>query len=528
MTIGNVIADSCLQRRLRDHWIVLRCLSLQMLKRLLILASVLLLPALSPWQRVLAADGPHLGPLFDTFPLTLGPGDRTELLGPLFYWEETESEGTWAVPPLFSRHWNPGADANELDFAYPLSTYRRYGAEYRWQFIQILSFAGGKNAQRQMSRRFTLFPVYFQQRSAASNENYTALFPLYGHIKNRLFRDEIFFALFPLYGQTRKRDVVTDNYLYPLFHLRHGDGLHGWQFWPLVGHELKIPTSRTNGFGDIEIVGGHSEWFALWPLFFNRFSGLGTDNAGKEQALLPFYYYMRSPRRDMTTVIWPLFSHVTDRENHYREWQTPWPLIVFARGEGKTTSRVWPFFSRSHNTNLESSFYLWPLYKYNRLHADPLDRERTRILFFLYSDTRQKNTETGEARRRIDFWPLFTHRRDYRGRSRLQILAPLEPLVPNSESIERDYSPLWSLWRAEKNPVTGASSQSLLWNLYRRDKTPHSRKCSLLFGLFQYQSGSEGKRLRLFYIPVIKTRPAGKSPPEGSPGRPESGRSGWK
>ena len=44
-----------------------------------------------------------------------------------------------------------------------------------------------------------------------------------------LFRDEIFFVMFPIYSQTRKKDVVTDNYLYPFFHLRHGDGLHGWQ-----------------------------------------------------------------------------------------------------------------------------------------------------------------------------------------------------------------------------------------------------------------------------------------------------------
>ena len=66
-------------------------------------------------------------------------------------------------------------------------------------------------------KRFTLFPLYFQQRSPDPNENYTALVPFYGHLKNRLFRDEIFFVMFPIYSETRKRDVVTDNYLYPVF-----------------------------------------------------------------------------------------------------------------------------------------------------------------------------------------------------------------------------------------------------------------------------------------------------------------------
>jgi len=73
--------------------------------------------------------------------------------------------------------------------------------------------------------------------------------------------------------------------------------------------------------------------------------------------------------------------------------------------------------------------------------------------------------------------------------------------------VDRDYSQVWSVWRSEHNPTTGARSQSLLWNLYRRQTTPESKKCSLLFGLFQYQSGTDGKRVRLFYIPVVKTKP---------------------
>ena len=453
-----------------------------------------------------AADGPHAGLLFDHFPLTLSPGYRTEALGPLFYSEDREGETTWGVPPLFTDWRDPEIGAEEFDLAYPIITYSRFGPEYRWQLLQVLSFAGGQNQQEQGSRRFTLFPLYFQQRSAASNANYSALFPLYGHLQNRLFRDEIFFVLFPLYGQSRKKDVVTDNYLFPVFHLRHGDGLSGWQFWPLVGHEHKDVTTRTNNFGDSEVIGGHDRLFVLWPIYFNTRSGIGTDNPERQQAVLPLYSYSRSPRRDSTTLLWPFFSHITDREKKYTEWQTPWPLIEFARGEGKTTSRVWPFYSHAENTNLESAFFLWPLYKYNRFHTDTVERERTRILFFLYSDTVQKNLETGAAQRRIDFWPLFTHRREYNGSSRLQILSLLEPLLPNSKSIERNYSPLWSVWRSEHNAKTGAASQSLLWNLYRHETTADARKCSLLFGLFQYQSGSEGKRLRLFFIPVIKSK----------------------
>lgn len=460
-----------------------------------------------------AADWLNVGPLFDQFPLTLEPGRRTEALGPLFYSQQSGTTRTWAVPPLISRHWDPDLDLDQIDIGYPVITYRRYGPEYRWQFIQVFSFAGSQNMEEQNSRRFTIFPLYFQQRSADPARNYTAVFPFYGTLKNRLFRDEIFFVMFPAYSRTRKADVVTYNYLYPFFHVRHGNALYGWQFWPFYGHEHKDPTMSTNGFGDVTIVGGHDSRFVLWPLFLEKRSGIGTANPQNQQALLPFYSYLRSPQRDSTTVLWPFITHTTDREKKYREWDTPWPLIVFARGEGKTTSRVWPFFSQAHNANLESDWYLWPLYKYNRVHVGALDRERTRILFFLYSDTVQKNTETGIFRRLTDFWPLFTRRRDDNGNTRLQIFAPLEPILPYSPSIERDFSPLWSVWRSEKNPRTGATSQSVLWNLYRRDASPGSRKCSLLFGLFQYQSGEAGKKLRLFYIPVINSKaPATEDP----------------
>ena len=84
--------------------------------------------------------------------------------------------------------------------------------------------------------------------------------------------------------------------------------------------------------------------------------------------------------------------------------------------------------------------------------------------------------------------------------------------APDNRGIERNWSPLWSLWRWERSAKTGAASQSFLWNLYRNDTTVGAKKCSLLFGLFQYQSDGENKRLRLFYIRVVKTgQPAGQS-----------------
>ena len=368
--------------------------------------------------------------------------------------------------------------------------------------FQLFSFAGGGNRPESAARRFTIFPLYFQQRSADAGQNYTAFLPFYGHLKNRIFTDEMFFVLFPFYLQSRKAGVVTDNYLFPFYSRSHGAGLEGWKILPFAGHQHKEPTMRDIGFGEVEKIPGYDRRFVLFPLYFHQLSGIGSDNPADEIALLPFFTRLRSPLRDSTTVLWPLITHITEREKKYREWQLFGPVIVFARGEGKTTSRIFPLYSHAQNASQESSFYLWPAYRKKSVHGETFERSRMRLFLFLYSDTRQKNLATGKAGRRQDFWPLFTRTLDYNGNDRLQILAPLEPILPFSDSVEREYSPVWSLWRAEKNPATGAASRSLLWNLYRRDTTPSSKNVSLLFGLFQYQSTLAGATTRWFYLPV--------------------------
>jgi len=458
----------------------------------------------------LGGDSLGAGPLYDQFPLTLNSGHRTEAVGPFFFQQERDTEKSWGISPLFSWRTDPATESGGYDLCYPLLTYEYYGQERRWQFCQLLSLAGGQTQAGVPQDRFTIFPLYFRQLSPDPNESYTAFFPIYGQLKNRLFRDDIFFVMFPVYSETRRRDVVTDNYLYPLFHLRRGDGMHGWQFWPVAGNEYKSVTTRTNGFGETEVIGGYDKSFFLWPIFLWQNADVGTENPVKFHASIPFYAVSRSPQRDYTSVLWPLFNWIDDRGKKYREWELPYPLVVIARGPGKTTTRVLPLFSRSHNDTLESNFYLWPLYKYNRIHASTLDRERTRILFFLYSDLSEKNTSTGKTKRRVDLLPFFTWHRDFDGNRRLQILAPIEPVLPDNRGIEHNWSPLWSLWRAEENPSTGAKSRSLLWNLYRYDTAPGAKKGSLLFGLFQYQSNPESKKLRLLYIPLAKThQPAG-------------------
>ena len=453
-----------------------------------------------------AAEWSHVGPLYDDFSLTLTEGRRTEALGPFFYSETSDTEKTWGVPPLCWYLRDSATELEQFDFCYPIFTWHRYGTEYRCQLFQLFSFAGGGNHAATAAKRITIFPLYFQQRSPDTNQNYTAFLPFYGHLRNRIFSDELFFVMFPLYSQSRKGGVVTDNYLFPIYSRSHGEGLEGWKIFPFAGHKHKEPTTRDIGFGETEKVPGYDRRFVLFPFYFHQRAGLGSENPTDEMALIPFYSQLRSPLRDTTTALWPLFTRVTDREKKYSEWQLPYPIVIFARGEGKNTTRVWPLFSHAKNATQESTFYIWPAYRKVSAHGETYERSRLRIFLYLYSDTKQKNLETGKASRRQDFWPLFTRTLDLNGNDRFQILAPLEPILPFSRSAEREYSPVWSLWRAEKNPGAGTASQSLFWNLYRRETGPTTKKVSLLFGLFQYQSSLAGATTRWFYWPTKASR----------------------
>lgn len=450
------------------------------------------------------AAGPELGPLVHEFGLTLDSGTRVEAAGPLYFRELGPGYEVWSFPPFLARRYDQEPDKLSIDILWKLATYNAIGPESRFNIFQLLSFSTGRSLDDESDRKFTLFPFYFQNRSENPAKSYTAVMPFYGTLRNRLFRDEIHWIMFPLYVQTRKKDVVTDNFVAPIFDLRHGNNLSGWQFWPLIGREHKGLTLQTNVVGDVEEIGPHKTSFYLWPFVMNAHTGIGKPDERRQHTALPFIYYERSQARDSTTLLWPLFTWTNDREQDYREWDLPYPFVMIATGPGKTGGRFWPIYGAAHSETLATRFVLGPLYRSKELHSENLHSFRWNSFYFLFDSLDEENTETGQTFKRRGFTPFFFWVKDWKGNHSLQIFAPLEPTLPTDDSLRRCLSPLWALWRSQENPSAGKTSQSLLWNLYRRDTTPDSRRGSLLFGLFRWAKTSEGRSLRLFYLPKIR------------------------
>lgn len=461
-------------------------------------------------DQVKAADAAALrlpkyqaGPLIHDFELTLKPGVRREVAGPFYYEEKSGSREMWAFPPFVSRTIDPSLEYEELDVLYPLLTYDRFGEDSRLQLMQMLSLSDSSEQDESARNKFTVFPFYFQQRSTNETKNYTALMPFYGTVRNRMLRDEIKVVMFPVYGMSRKRDVKTHNYFYPFFHLRRGDNLRGWQLWPLLGHEVKKPFV-TNDYLGLEVhMPGHRKDFALWPFMFRNHTEIGTTNETHETTVIPLFNVLRSPARDSTAVLWPFFRYVDDRGARYREWGFPYPFWGIARGEGKYMNRVWPLYSHAENPEQSSAFILWPLLRMQTVDTDDLVRRRQRVVFFLFNNLREENPQTGKKLHRQDLWPLYSYRKA-NGKSRLQILSILAPVIANNKGIERNWSPLWALWRSEENEETKTRSESLLWNLWRRKVSPEERVSSYFFGLLNTRKTADGTQWRWFH-PVRKS-----------------------
>ncbi len=428
-------------------------------------------------------------------------------IGPFYKFEEGSESRMWAIPPLLSHETWKGVEAEEWDILYPLVTYDRFGSEFRLQLFQSFSFSGGINQESERTKRLTLFPFYFQQRSEKADNNYTALFPIYGHLENRFFRKEIDFLLFPLYLRSEKSAFETRNFLYPFFHTRRGKHTRGVQFWPLFGWENKEISTGRNILKEEVTEPGYRKSFIFWPFYFRNELDLGGANPINERMILPLYRQSLSPARDEYSFLWPLGHYVVDREKDYVEWGFPWPVVEFARGSGKTSNRIWPLFGNRKTANRENQFTLGPLYRKNKRTTEEGQTERSRVLFFLYSDTRETDLETGNRRsQRTDLWPLFTAEKNSQGQEFFQFPAPLEPLLPGNTSIKRNFSPLWSIWRRESDPVNQTSRQSFLWNLYRKETVRDQTKISLFMGLFQYESSADQREWRVFHLPPIRSK----------------------
>jgi len=444
-----------------------------------------------------------LAPLFEYRASRTVDYSSLHLLGPIVKYDSKADEYDVALRPLFYHSAATGRDAALTDVLFPVFQYKRDENIRSYSILRLINFDSTRS-EEDTDSSFSVFPIIYYKKATGRPTSFSVL-PIGGTMYDKFGRDEISYALWPLYISTKKNHTRVKNYLWPFFATISGDSPaeHGYKVWPL--------------FGRAEYPGVYRKFFLLWPFWFNYDEDLNTDNPVNKRYFFPFYLSYESPLLSKRVMLWPFFSWEDNRGKGYREWNYPWPIWQKAEGEFKHGWKFLPFASDMTRNDVRARWFLWPLVKIENQHYENLDRRRFRILFFLYRDLKEMYIEPEQERyRRIFFWPLFGYEKR-KGVSHFYTLALLEPIAPDSEGLERSWSPLWRIYQ-KKWDEQGNSVTSFLWNLYwseyrtdatawelvplfRWSKEEGVKKWSFLKGLLGYERDADGSRLKLFWMP---------------------------
>jgi hypothetical protein len=418
-----------------------------------------------------------LGPLFY---LKRDPIRKECGVRPLFYWTGDETDSLWRLEFFYPFGKYEVKEGDTKGYLFPLSNYREqefYGKK-KWDF--------------------QFFPFFIGETK--EGEDYFGLFPLFGTLLDRYGKDEIRFVLWPLYGESTLDGDQTTDVLWPFFSFIEGERKKGFRFWPLYGQREEVGVSK-------------SEFF-LWPVFTKKTKDLDTDDPMEEWAIFPFYIKKESRNFDGKTYLWPLFSYSRNRAAGFEQWDLPWPLFRYIKGENLYGIRFFILYNyKIREGESKRGFILYPLFRY---WEDRIGDTQQRAYFIFFSRIETSVDDRGVQKgRTLRIWPFFDYEREEGGREAFSTFH-LQPF--KEEGLERNIFPLFRIFRWEKN-AQGDVSANLLWGFFKKIRKEEFdyweiahligvksglnwKTVSLLKGLFLYKREGEIAGLRFFYVPL--------------------------
>ncbi|RXK54643.1 hypothetical protein ESB00_01735 [Oleiharenicola lentus] len=404
----------------------------------------------------------------NVWPLYVSKADGTteswQILGPLFFGNTADGYTQEGLRPLYLE--TTTGETTEGSFLYPFFTWRRQPDFQTFSFFQLLNNRSDYTAGGQADQRFDVWPFWFSRDTGDAETSYRALFPLHGTIKNRFGRDRIRFSAFPLYSHTEKAGRHVTHAPWPFLRFIEGDGHDGFEFWPFYGHVAR--------------EGDYERQFWLWPFGYKSVRNLSEPEPTKQFGVLPFYSRETSPGYINENYAWPFFGY-SDRTLPYRYHETRWfwPFLVQGRGDDRMVNRWGPFYTHSVIKGTDKTWLLWPLYRNQRWTADGLAQDKTTFLFFLYWSLEQRSPDREvAAAHKTHLWPLFSAWDNGAGRRQVQALSPFEVFFPRNDTVRRLWSPLFALYRFDRQ-ADRSERHALLWNAVTWRRGPEEREFHL-------------------------------------------------
>ncbi len=404
-----------------------------------------------------------------------------QMLGPLFFGHSAPGYAQNGLRPLYLE--TTEGENVQGSLLYPFFTWRRQPGFRTFSFFQLVNLRTDESGAGATEERFDVWPFWFSRDTGEAATSYQALFPLHGTIKNRFGRDRISFTAFPFYSHTEKAGRHVTHAPWPFLRFIEGDGHDGFEFWPFYGHVAR--------------EGDYERQFWLWPFGYKSARNLSEPVPDVKFGVLPFYTRDTAPGYINENYAWPFFGY-SDRTLPYRYHETRWfwPFLVQGRGDDRVVNRWAPFYTHSVIKGTDKTWVLWPLYRNPRWTADGLAQEKTTFLFFLYWSLEQRSPDREVATaHKTHVWPFYSAWDNGAGRRQVQALSPFEVFFPSNDTVRRLWSPLFALYRFDRQADTSAR-HALLWNAVTWRRTPEEREFHL-GPIAGYQAGTDGRRFAL-------------------------------
>ncbi len=424
----------------------------------------------------LQAELSNWWPLYTARPHLSGDASDWTAFGPFLESRHTSTQQILSFRPLWTQFESTEREATSRHLLYPLFSHYDYTHHSHWHVLNLIRRASHEDSDYRSTQ---IFPFYFSRQTGDPETSYRALWPIGGTLRNFLWRDRMDFIAWPLFLRTEKGTEIRYSTPWPFIQYRTGEDARGFGLWPIYGRfQREADYDRT---------------WALWPLIYHYRDNLDQEVPYERFGILPLYASERADGMRSQTFLWPFFGYTRENEPRplYRENRYLWPFFVQGRGEEKHVNRWMPFYTHESRGDQSKHWYLWPVLKREHTQLPALERQRTQVLFFIYRDEHLFNSDRGFSARRSYLWPLYGYNHNGAGHRQFQTLDPLGVFFPRNEKIRENWSPLFALYRYDRQPER--TRHSLLWNLFVLERGSDQTGAIYLGPLFErVNDGSSG------------------------------------
>lgn len=415
-----------------------------------------------------------------------------------YYYDRTKH--TWGYDVLwpFFRHryrpQTPDFDNWETDWFFPLffSGYgdkREGGHRAGTTIILPLVYTGSDGPKKNY---FVFLPIFFYGHDAhlrffprSTNQNFFAIFPLYGDFKNA--KNRLRFALWPLFVQSTKyrtdgKVTKLTSFPWPFLAVHSGEDLWGFRLWPLFAY-----ANEKDQF---------SRAYFLWPLGQWKDGRVSQKDPSQQRVRMLFPFFVDFKREKFHFFsLFPAYASVKQKgrytrgfllaifnidENYrigIRDYRFLWFLVRIRERipataalpgsteperRGSTGSGFFPLYWAFHSQEKGTRIILWPIWTERRYKYRKYDFYRTQIPF-LYSK-RNRHYPDGKRMGTEFFFPFFQRTWKEDGKQRIKSFHFW--VLKDIDALDRNWSPLWTFWEKFSDIEKGTSRVRVMRGLY--------------------------------------------------------------